>query len=53
MTTGGVLYLLMSIGVFVSFSVVLGYQSWQQSRVGPKMVSEPGDHQGADDTVTA
>jgi hypothetical protein len=39
MTTGSVLYLLMSVGVFVLFSAVLAYQSWQQSRVAPEVAS--------------
>ena len=33
MTTGNVLYLLMVVGMFVSFSIVLAYQSWHQSRL--------------------
>jgi hypothetical protein len=32
MTTGSLLYLLMSIAMFAAFSAVLAYQSWQQSR---------------------
>ena len=36
MTTGSTLYLVMSIGMFVVFSLVLAYQSWQQSRLGPE-----------------
>jgi hypothetical protein len=40
MTTGNVLYLLMSIGGFVLLSVVLAYQSWQQSRVGSDLAPE-------------
>ena len=40
MTTGNVLYLLMSIGVFGPFSAVLGYESWMQSRTETK-VPEP------------
>jgi hypothetical protein len=35
MTTGNILYLAMSIGVFVLFSAILAHQSWQQSR-GPR-----------------
>ena len=42
MTIGNVLYLLMSIGMFAVFSVVLAYQSWQQSRVGPEVVPASG-----------
>jgi hypothetical protein len=64
MTTGNVLYLAMSIGMFGLFSAVLAYQSWQQSRQGPDMVSAPldrhrdTDHQDTDhkhigDEVTA
>jgi len=41
MTMGNVLYLLMVIGVFVVFAAVLAYQSWQQARLGPDMVSVP------------
>ncbi len=39
MTTGSILYLAMTIGVMVVFSLVLGYQAWQQSRLGPDMIS--------------
>lgn len=38
MTTGSVLYLLMSIGMFAVFSAVLAYESWQQARLGPDVV---------------
>ena len=38
MSTGNVLYLLLSIGTFVSLSVVLAYVSWQQSVSGPDMI---------------
>jgi hypothetical protein len=41
MTTGNVLYLLMTIGTFVMFAAVLFYQSWQQSRRGPDVVPLP------------
>lgn len=47
MTTGNVLYLLMSIGMFAVFAVVLAYQSWQQSRRGAEVVpasSSPASH---------
>ena len=46
MTTGNVLYLAMSIGMFLVFAVVLGYQSWQQSRLGPEVVPSvsPASH---------
>ena len=59
MTTGNVLYLAMSVGMFGLFSAVLAYQSWQQSRQGPDMISAPADrHQDTDlqstgDEVTA
>jgi hypothetical protein len=33
MTTGNMLYLAMAIGTFALLSVVLAYQSWQQSHV--------------------
>jgi hypothetical protein len=42
MSTGNVLYLLMTIGTFVVFAAVLGFQSWQQSRRGPDVVPLPG-----------
>jgi FtsH-binding integral membrane protein len=50
MTTGSMLYLLMSTGMFVVFSAVLAYESWQQARLGPEvsptsaptMTPEPG-----------
>lgn len=38
MSTGNLLYLLMSIGVFAVFGLVLAYQSWQQSQLGPDMI---------------
>ena len=38
MTTGNVLYLMMVIGVFMLFSAMLAYQSWQQSRPDPAPV---------------
>jgi hypothetical protein len=41
MTTGNLLYLAMSIGMFTIFSVVLAYQSWQQSKSGGEIISEP------------
>jgi hypothetical protein len=53
MMTGGLLYLVMTIVVFVLFSVVLGYQSWRQSRGGPEMVSEPAEKQDAHQTLAA
>ena len=36
MTTGSFLYLLMTLGMFSTLSVVLAYVSWQQS--GPDMI---------------
>lgn len=47
MTTGNVLYLLMSIGMFAVFAAILAYYSWQQSRQGPEIVptsSSPASH---------
>ncbi len=41
MTLGNVLYLLMCVAVFAAFSAVLGYNSWQQSKLGPETVSGP------------
>lgn len=40
MSTGNVLYLLMCIGMFAGFAIVLAYQSWQQGRLGPDMVKD-------------
>jgi hypothetical protein len=45
MTTGSALYLLMALGVFALFSVVLAYQSWQQSRRGPDMLPAQTEHE--------
>lgn len=53
MTTGSMLYLLMSIAMFAAFSVVLAYQSWQQARLGPETVSQPAEDQGQHQTITA
>jgi hypothetical protein len=53
MTTGNVLYLLMSTGAFVVFSAVLAYQSWQQSRVGPEVVATQARRQDAHNAVAA
>lgn len=46
MTTGSVLYLLMSVGGFGIFAAVLAYESWLQSRLGPEVapVSAPAEH---------
>jgi len=43
MSTGNVLYLLMTIAMFVSFAAVLAYYSWQQSSLGPEMLPAPGE----------
>ncbi len=53
MTTGNVLYLLMTIGMFVAFSAVVGYQSWQQSRLGPEVKTVPDAHAQPRDGVPA
>jgi hypothetical protein len=53
MTTGNLLYLLMVIGVFLLFSVVLAYQSWQQSRLGPDTVSKINRHPPLTHALTA
>jgi hypothetical protein len=53
MTTGNMLYLAMTIGVFVVLSAVLAYQSWQQSRLGPDMISQPAHHEDTHEAVTA
>ena len=44
MTDGNVLYLLMCVAMFAAFSVVLAYNSWQQSKLGPEMVPAPETH---------
>jgi hypothetical protein len=41
MTTGNVLYLVMSVGMFVLLGAVLAYQSWQGSRQTSKTVAQP------------
>ena len=41
MTIGNVLYLLMSIAMFVVLAAVLAHQSWKQSKLGPEMVTTP------------
>ena len=49
MSTGNLLYLLMCIGMFAGFAVVLAYESWQQSRLGPDMIgSVPEDDRTLD-----
>jgi len=55
MTTGNVLYLAMSIGMFVVFAVVLAYESWQDSRVGSDAVSgsTPAPQPAPDHVLTA
>ena len=49
MSTGNVLYLLMCIGAFTGFAIVLAIESWHQSKQGPDMVgsaSEDEQHHG-------
>ncbi len=46
MTTGNVLYLLMSIGAFAVFAAVLAYESWQQSRFGQGVIPTPVPSEG-------
>jgi hypothetical protein len=53
MTTGNVLYLAMSIAMFVVFAGVLAYQSWQQSRLGPGTMPQPADRRDAGNKVMA
>lgn len=55
MTTGSVLYLLLSIAMFVVFAVVLAYESWQQARLGPEVVPvpEPGTQDEPHDALHA
>ncbi len=43
MSQGELLYLLMSIGAFTGFAIVLAIQSWQQSKTGPDMVDSPSE----------
>ena len=38
MTTGNVLYLVMTIGMFGVFALMLAYQSWKQSQLGSDMI---------------
>ena len=51
MTSGSLLYLLMCLAVFGVFSVVLAYESWQQSRLGRETVPAAAPHEA--DSVTA
>jgi hypothetical protein len=51
MTTGNVLYLLMTIAMFGAFSAVLAYQSWQQSRHASDVL--PVAHHETEDAITA
>ncbi len=44
MSTGNVLYLVMVVAAFVSFSAVLAYQSWQQARLGRETVPASTEH---------
>jgi hypothetical protein len=43
MTKGEVIYLAMTIGMFVVFAGFLAYYSWQQSRMGPDMLAAKGE----------
>lgn len=44
MTTGELLYLLMCLAMFFSFSAALAYASWIQSQMGPEMIgTRPAD----------
>jgi len=51
MTTGNVLYLLMTVGTFAVFSATLAYRSLQQSRLGPEMRLAPSSDHGSDKAV--
>jgi hypothetical protein len=53
MTTGSALYLLMCLVTFGGFSAVLAYVSWQQSKLGPEMLSDPEPQPKSDHAVTA
>ncbi len=39
MTTGNLLFLAMTLGVFTVFAAVLAYMSWQQSQMGPDTIT--------------
>lgn len=41
MTTGNVLYLAMTIGMFGMFALMLAYQSWRQSALEVAMAGAP------------
>jgi hypothetical protein len=47
MSTGNVLYLLMTVGSFVAFALVLAYVSWGQSKLGPEVLTEQAEQNEA------
>jgi hypothetical protein len=49
MSFGNILYLGMATGITLVFSLVLGYQSWQQSRRGPEMLGSTAERAAADE----
>jgi len=49
MSFGNILYLGMATGITLVFSLVLGYQSWQQSRRGPEMLGGTAERAAADE----
>lgn len=51
MTTGNVLFLLMVVGMFASFSAVLAYQSWQQARSRATVVAKLAKHPAPNDAL--
>jgi sensor domain CHASE-containing protein len=51
MSTGNVVYLLMTIFVFVAFAGTLAYYSQQQTRLGPEML--PANDEAQPDRHTA
>ncbi len=53
MTTGNVLYLMLCLGMFTAFALVLAYESWQQSRIGRDVVAEPDRNAGPHDAIAA
>jgi hypothetical protein len=50
MTTANVLYLLLAIGTFAGFSVVLAYVSWQETRM--KTGKVVAAHAGTEDETS-
>lgn len=53
MTTGNMLYLLMVIGTFVSFSAVLAFVSWKQSVVERETVPASDETEQPHEAIAA